>query len=355
MPIDQEKLNSFLGRIVGDFGGAMSAVLVTIGDRLGLYKAMAKAGDKGVTPAELASATKTTERYVREWLLNQAAGGYCDYRKQDGRFVLSAEQAFALADDASPASMIGGFLVANSMVKDEEKLLEAFRTGKGVDWGSHHHDLFHGTDRFFAANYRANLVGNWIPALDGAEAKLRSGATVADVGCGHGASTILMAQAFPKSRFIGFDTHTPSVEFASRAAQAAGVGDRCTFLTESATTFKPDPHPFDMVCCFDCLHDMGDPVGASRNIRKTLKPDGLWMIVEPFASDKVEENLNPVGRVYSAASTMICVAHSLAQNGPALGAQAGETRLRGVVTEGGFTRFRRATQTPFNLVLEARP
>ncbi|MBX3390828.1 MAG: methyltransferase domain-containing protein [Phycisphaeraceae bacterium] len=355
MAINQDKLNSLLGKIVGDFGGAMSSVLVTIGDRLGLYKAMAKAGEKGVTPADLARDTNTNERYVREWLLNQAAGGYCEYRPAEGRFVLTEEQAFALADDSSPANMVGGFLVSNSMVKDEDKLMEAFRSGKGVDWGSHHHDLFHGTDRFFAANYRGNLVGNWIPSMDGAESRLKSGAVVADIGCGHGSSTILMAQAYPKSRFIGFDTHGPSVEFANRAAKSAGVSDRCSFAIDSATTVKPQEGGFDLACCFDCLHDMGDPVGAARNIRKTLKPDGFWMIVEPFANDKVEENLNPVGRVYSAASTMICVAHSLSQNGPALGAQAGEARLRAVVSEGGFTRFRRATQTPFNLVLEARP
>lgn len=355
MAINQDKLNNLLGRIVGDFGGTMSSVLVTIGDRLGLYKAMAKAGEKGITPTELARATGTAERYVREWLLNQAASGFCDYRPAEGRFVLTEEQVFAFADDSSPANMVGGFLVSNSMVKDEEKLIAAFRSGAGVDWGAHHQDLFHGTDRFFAANYRANLVGNWIPSLDGAESCLRSGAVVADIGCGHGSSTILMAQAFPKSMFFGFDTHGPSIEFANRAAKSAGVSDRCSFAIDSATTLKPRDSGFDLTCCFDCLHDMGDPVGAARNIRKTLKPDGFWMIVEPFANDNVEENLNPVGRVFSAASTMICVAHSLSQNGPALGAQAGETRLRAVVSEGGFTRFRRATQTPFNLVLEARP
>ncbi|MGH7243178.1 MAG: class I SAM-dependent methyltransferase [Phycisphaerales bacterium] len=356
MQLNQDKLNAFLGKVVGDFGGAMSAVLVTIGDKLGLYKAMAEAGERGVTPSELAKATNTAERYVREWLLNQAAGGYCEFRAKEGRYVLPAEQAFALADDQSPASMVGGFMVSNSMVKDEDKLLEAFRTGKGVDWGSHHHDLFHGTERFFAANYRGNLVSSWLPALEKAVERLQAGALVADVGCGHGASTILMAEAFANSQFIGFDTHAPSVDFASRAARDEGVASRCTFESESATAFKPPAgKKFDIVCCFDCLHDMGDPVGAARHIRSVIKPDGIWMIVEPFANDNPEENLNPVGRVFAAASTMICVGHSLAHNGPALGAQAGEAKLREVVTQGGFTRFRRATQTPFNLVLEARP
>lgn len=350
MAVNQDKLNEFLGKAVGDIGAAMSANLVLIGDRLGLYKAMAKMGP--VTPAELAKATKTTERYVREWLSNQAAGGYVTYDAATGRFALPPEQAFALADETSPCFLPGAFQVIAATFMAEPKMEQRFRSGKGLGWGEHDHRLFEGTERFFRPNYAGNLVNSWIPALDGVEAKLKAGAKVADVGCGFGSSTILMAKAYPKSTFIGFDYHKPSIIAARKRAKEAGVKN-IAFTVAKSTDYPGKG--YDFVAHFDCLHDMGDPVGAARHVRETLSADGTWMIIEPFANDKVEDNLNPIGRVFYAASTMICVPASLAYKGPALGAQAGEARLRNVVTKGGFTRFRRATQTPFNLVLEARP
>ncbi|MGH7208909.1 MAG: class I SAM-dependent methyltransferase [Nitrospiraceae bacterium] len=349
MVVNQDKLNEFLGRAVGDIGAAMSANLVLLGDRLGLYKAMAKMGP--VTPAELAKATKTAERYVREWLSNQAAGGYVTYDASTGRFTLPAEQASALADESSPAFLPGAFQVIAATFMAEPKIEQRFKTGKGLGWGEHDHRLFEGTERFFRPNYVGNLVSNWIPALDGVEVKLKAGATVADVGCGFGSSTSLMAKAYPRSTFIGFDYHKPSIVAARKRAKDAGAKN-VGFKVAKSTDYPGKG--YDFVTHFDCLHDMGDPVGAAKHVRETLAADGTWMIIEPFANDRIQDNLNPIGRVFYAASTMICVPASLAYKGPALGAQAGEARLREVVTKGGFTRFRRATQTPFNLVLEAR-
>lgn len=351
MAINEAKLNEFMGKAVGDIGAAMSATLVLIGDKLGLYKAMAHAGP--MTSAELAKKTGTGERYIREWLPNQAAGGYVTYDAATGKYTLPEEQAFALADEGSPAFIQGAFQIIASLFRDEPKITERFKSGEGMDWGEHDRCLFEGTERFFRPGYVGNLIANWIPALDGVDEKLRKGIKAADIGCGHGASTILMAQAFPKSEFVGFDYHEPSILAARQRAEKAGVAGRCRFEVARSTDYPGKGYGF--VAHFDCLHDMGDPVGAARHVKETLAPDGTWMIVEPFAGDKVEDNLHAVGRVFYAASTMVCVPASLAHHGPALGAQAGEARLRQVVTSGGFTRFRRATQTPFNLVLEARP
>jgi len=350
--IDEGKLNEFMGKAVGDVGAAISAALVLIGDELGLYKAMAAAGP--LTPADLAKRTETTERYVREWLANQAAGGYVSYDPKSGTYTLPPEQAMALADEASPAFLPGAFQVIAAAMRVEPRIAQAFRTGAGLDWGDQDPILFQGTERFFRSGYLGNLVTSWIPALDGVEAKLRAGGRVADVGCGHGASTIQMARAYPASRFVGIDSHAASIETARKRARDAGVGDRVAFEVGTAQSFTATG--FDLVACFDCLHDMADPVGAAQHIRRALAKDGTWMIVEPYATDRVETNLNPVGRVFYAASTVFCVPCSLAGHGPALGAQAGEQRLRQVVVDGGgFSRFRRATETPFNLVLEARP
>jgi 2-polyprenyl-3-methyl-5-hydroxy-6-metoxy-1,4-benzoquinol methylase len=352
MTIDENKLNEFMGKVVGDLGTTMSSALLVLGDRLGLYKAMAALGP--VTPAELAARTETAERYVAEWLNAQAAAGYVSYQPGTGRYTLPPEQAFALADDDSPASVAGAFSIARAMWSALDKMEANFRSGGGLEWGHQHPCLFEGTERFFRAGYIANLVGSWIPALDGVKAKLEAGAKVADVGCGCGASTILMAKAFPKSTFRGFDYHQGSVDIATRRAKEAGVADRATFSVAQSTDYPGTG--YDLVAHFDCLHDMEDPAGAARHTRATLAKDGTWLIVEPFSSDKAEENHNPVGRVYYSASTLLCVPHSLAHQGPALGAQAGEARLRDVVVgKGGFSRFRRATETPFNLILEARP
>jgi SAM-dependent methyltransferase len=349
---DQSKLDAFMGKMLNDMGATASGAMVIIGDKLGLYKALAEAGP--LTPAQLASRTGTAERYVREWLPAQAAAGYVQYRPETGTYEMTAEQAMVLADEKSPVFMAGGFDVLASMYKDEPKISDAFKSGRGVGWHEHSPCLFRGTERFFRTGYSAHLVTEWLPALTGVVEKLKSGAKVADVGCGHGASSILMAQAFPKSTVIGFDYHAPSVERARESARAAGVADRCRFEVADSKSFPGTD--YDLVAFFDCLHDMGDPTGAAKHVRQTLNSDGTWLIVEPFAHDTVEDNLNPVGRMFYAASTMICVPASLSQEGrAALGAQAGETRLRQVVTAGGFTRFRRATATPFNLILEARP
>jgi SAM-dependent methyltransferase len=351
--IDTTKLNEFIGKAVNDLGATFNAGLVVIGDKLGLYKAMAGAGP--MTAAELASRTGTDERYIREWLSAQASGGYVTYDPATERFELPPEQAFALANADGPVFFPGAMQLAIGALKAEPRLLERFKTGAGLGWHEHDAELFHGTERFFRPNYIGNLVSSWIPALDGVEEKLTRGATVADVGCGHGASTILMAKAYPRSRFVGFDYHPASIAQARRAAEAAGVSERVTFDVAAAKDY-PGQTEYDMVAFFDCLHDMGDPVGAASHVLGTLKKDGTWMIVEPFANDKLEDNLNPVGRVYYSASTMICTPASKSQEvGLALGAQAGEARLRDVVTKGGFSRVRRATETPFNLVLEARP
>jgi len=350
--VDEAKLNAFMGKALADMGGAINTSLILIGDRLGLYKAMAGAGP--MTSGEVAEKTGTTERYVREWLSAQAAGGYLEYDAGSAKFTLPDEQALALAVENSPAFIPGAYQVVTATILDEPKIRAAFQSGDGVGWHEHNCNLFEGTERFFRPSYSAHLVDEWIPSLDGVRDKLLAGATVADVGCGYGVSTILMAQAFPKSRFIGFDYHAPSIEWARGSAAKAGVEDRVTF--EVAASKDYPGHEYDLVTFFDCLHDMGDPAGASAHVLQSLKPDGTWMIVEPFANDKLEDNLNPVGRIYYSASTLICTPASLSQEvGLGLGAQAGEARLRGVVTEGGFTRFRRATETPFNLVLEARP
>jgi len=352
MAINQDKLHEFLGKAIVDFGATFNEALIRIGDKLGLYKALASGGPQ--TPAELAKRTGTAERYVREWLSAQAAGGYVTYDSSNGRFHLSEEQAFAMADESSPVFLPGAFQCALAAVKAEEKLTERFKTGQGMGWHEHHPELFVGTERFFRPGYAANLISAWIPALTGVDAKLKNGARVADVGCGLGASTILMAKSYPRSEFVGFDYHDKSIETAKQRAKDAGVGDRIRFEVAKAKDYPGKD--YDFVTFFDCLHDMGDPAGASTHVRSTLKKDGTWMIVEPFAGDKLEDNLNPIGRAFYGASALICTPASLSQEvGLALGAQAGEKRLREVVTSGGFSQFRRATQTPFNLIFEARP
>jgi len=350
--IDEAKLNEFVGKFVGDLGAVMHAATVLIGDKLGLYKAMADG--EPLTAEELAERTGSNERYMREWLSAQAASGYVEYDPASESFRLPPEQAFALTNEYNPLFAPGGLQLAASTIKDADHLAEAIRTGRSVGWHEHHHDLFEGTERFFRPNYIGNLIGSWIPALDGVEDKLEAGAKAADIGCGHGASTVIMAQEYPNSTFIGFDYHEPSIAAARKAASEAGVADRCSFEVASAKE-----HPgegYDFVASFDCLHDMGDPEGAAAHVLKTLKPDGAWMIVEPYANDRLEDNLNPVGRIFYSASTTLCVPASKDQEvGLALGAQAGEARMREVVTAGGFSRFRRAAETPFNLVFEARP
>jgi len=350
--IDEAKLEAFMGQAVTDMGAIISAPLFVIGEKLGLYKAMAGAGP--LTSEEVASRSGAAERYVREWLGNQAAGGYVTYDPESDRYTLPDEHALALADEESPFYILGVYDSVASLYADEDKILEAFRSGEGMGWHEHDHRLFRGTERFFRPGYRAHLVAEWIPALEGVQEKLERGAKVADIGCGHGASTIIMADAFPNSQFVGFDYHDESIERAREAAQEAGVEDRITFEVAAAKDYPGSG--YDLVCVFDCLHDMGDPVGASAHVLETLDPEGTWMIVEPFANDSVEDNLNPIGRVFYGASTMICTPASLDQEvGLALGAQAGEARLSEVLRQGGFTRVRRATETPFNLVLEARP
>jgi SAM-dependent methyltransferase len=348
---DTDRLNALLGRMVGDLGAIATGALVLLGDRLGLYRAMRNG--RRFSSAELARATGTHERYVREWLAAQAAAGYVTYDDGQNLFYLTPEQATVFADEESPAAMAGAFEVLSSFWLDEPKIAEAFRSGKGVGWHDHSRCLFRGTERFFRPGYNANLVSSWLPALEGVIQKLERGATVADVGCGHGSSTIVMARAFPRSQFIGFDYHAESIEAARNGAAEAGVSANTRFEVASAKDF---PGRFDLVAFFDCLHDMGDPIGAAAHVRQALAPDGTWMIVEPFAHDRLRDNLNPVGRIYYAGSTMVCTPCSLSQEvGLALGAQAGEQRLRQVVTAGGFSRMRRATETPFNLVFEARP
>jgi len=350
--IDETGLQEFMGRFVGDLGAALHATTVIIGDKLGLYTAMGDA--QWLTPADLAQRTGTDERYVREWLCAQAASGYAEYAPGTGCFRLTPEQAACLADRESPTYLPGALYIAASTIKDEPKLTERFRSGAGLGWHEHDGDLFCGTELFFRAGYVANLVASWLPALENAEEKLRAGASVADIGCGHGASTIVMAKAYPHSRFVGFDYHEASIEAARRAAERAGVSDRVRFEVATAKDFPGDG--YDLVCVFDALHDMGDPVGAARHVHEALAPDGSWLIVEPMAGDRVEDNLNPVGRVFYSASTTICTPASRSQEvGLALGAQAGEARLRAVVEEAGFARLRRATETPFNLILEAHP
>ncbi|MFZ4656956.1 MAG: class I SAM-dependent methyltransferase [Caldilineaceae bacterium] len=348
--ISETKLNALLGQMVSDLGAAVNGVLVIIGDKLGLYKALATAP---ATSQQLAERTGTAERYVREWLAAQAASGYVTYEATTQHFHLSPEQAAVFADDESPARMTGGFYMVEAVFASEPHLSDVFRTGKGLSWSDHCNCLFCGTEKFFQPSYRANLVASWLPALDGVTQKLERGAKVADVGCGLGASTIIMAQAYPNSHFYGFDYHAPSIDQARELAATAGVNN-VTFDVASAKAYPGTG--YDLVAFFDCLHDMGDPVGASAHVRTTLDRAGTWLIVEPFAHDTLEQNLNPIGRVSYGFSTTVCVPSSLSQEvGLGLGAQAGEARLREVVTAGGFTHFRRATETPFNLILEARP
>jgi SAM-dependent methyltransferase len=350
--INEAKLQEFMMKAVIEMGAAMNVPLVVIGDKLGLYKAMAGAGP--VTSAELAAKTGTTERYVREWLSAQAAGGFISYEAAADRYTLAPEQALALADETSPVFLPGFFQVMEATIKSIPKITEAFRSGSGVGWHEHDHELFVGTERFFRPNYRGHLITEWIPALGDTAAKLTAGARVADVGCGLGTSTILMAKAFPKSTFVGFDYHPGSIELAREAAKKAGVSDRVKFEVAQAKDYPGKG--FQLVTFFDCLHDMGDPEGAARHVRETLDANGSWMIVEPFAHDKLEDNLNPIGRLFYAASTMLCTPASLSQEvGLGLGAQAGEGRLSKILKSAGFTRVRRAAETPFNIVLEARP
>jgi 2-polyprenyl-3-methyl-5-hydroxy-6-metoxy-1,4-benzoquinol methylase len=346
--MNEAKLQEFMGKLVNDMGGAAILATVILGEELGLYRALADGTP--VTSEELASKTKCNARLIREWLSAQAASGYLEYT--DGKFRLPAEQAMALANEDSPVYVAGGAVVLSAMFFDKDKLIAAFRGDGGVSWGDHHPCLFSGTEKFFRPGYRANLVTSWLPALDGVVVKLESGAKVADVGCGHGASTVVMAQAYPKSRFEGFDCHAPSVETAKQRAAHAGITDRASFSKADAKSYPGKD--YDLVCFFDCLHDMGDPVGAARHAFQALKPGGTVLLVEPFANDKLEQNVNPVGRMFYAASTFICTPNSLSQEvGLGLGAQAGEARLRGVFMEAGFKSFRRATETPFNLILEA--
>ncbi|UWU32184.1 class I SAM-dependent methyltransferase (plasmid) [Rhizobium sp. WSM1274] len=348
---DMQKLDALVGRLVRDVGAAVSGVLVVLGDKVGIFKAMADGTPMSVQ--DLSAKTGVKERYLREWLSAQAAADYVSYDEKTDRFSLTPEQAMVFAEENSPAFFVGAFEVVQSMWMDEPKVADAFRTGKGLGWHEHSTCLFRGTERFFRPGYNSHLINEWIPALAGVEEKLKAGASAADVGCGHGASTILMAQAYPASRFAGFDYHGPSIERAKAAARDAGVSDRVTFQQSSATEFPG--RGYDMVAMFDCLHDMGDPVGAGRHVKETLGPNGTWLIVEPFAHDHLKDNLNPVGRVYYGASTMICTPASLSQEvGLGLGAQAGEMKLRKVALDAGFTHFRRATETPFNMVFEVR-
>jgi SAM-dependent methyltransferase len=349
--IDMNKLNSFIGQFVTDLGAAVHTGMVVIGEKLGLYKALARGA---MTSAQLAAKTETDERYLREWLASQAAGGYVTYDEQTSQFSLSAEQAFALASEDSPAYLPGAFELALGSLAAVPRIAESFRTGAGMGWHEHADGVFHGCEKFFRPGYAANLVSTWIPSLQDTKAKLEAGARVADVGCGKGASTLLMAKAFPNSQFFGFDYHDKSIEAAQELARRDGVADRVRFEIAKAKEFPGGN--YDLVAVFDCLHDMGDPIGAAAHVRQSLAKDGTWMIVEPFANDQLKDNLNPVGRVYYSFSTLLCTPCSRSQEvGLCLGAQAGERRIRDVVARAGFNRFRRATETPFNIVYEARP
>jgi len=349
--LDINKLNAFIGQFVTDLGAAAHSGMVVIGEKLGLYKALA-AGP--INSLQLARKTGTDERYVREWLASQAAGGYITYDERTHEFSLSQEQAFTLANEDSPAYLPGAFELALGSLAAVPRIAKSFRTGEGMGWHEHEDGVFHGCERFFRSGYAANLVSSWIPALDGVKEKLEAGARVADVGCGKGASTILLAQAFPNSRFVGFDYHDKSIEGARESARRNGVDDRVTFEVAGAKSFPG--RDYDLVAVFDCLHDMGDPIGAAAHVRQSLAKDGTWMIVEPFAHDQLKDNLNPLGRMFYSFSTLLCTPCSRSQEvGLCLGAQAGEGRIREVVSAAGFERFRRATETPFNIVYEARP
>jgi SAM-dependent methyltransferase len=350
--INEDKMNAFLGKVVDDFGASLSSSLAYIGTKLGLYEAMANTGP--LTPKELAERTSTVERYVREWLINQAAGGYVEYDPATDRYTLPPEQTVALTDQNSPFYVGGGFYVIKAMTAAQTRILEAFKNGGGMLWGEHDSELFLGTERFFRPGYATHLIASWIPSLTGGEEKLKAGAKVADIGCGHGASTIIMAQAYPNSRFWGFDNHEASILTARERAKDAGLSDRVTFEVANASDFPAVESGYDLICFFDCLHDMGDPGGASKRASENLGSGGSALIVEPMAGNTVEENFNPIGRTFAAASTLCCTANSLALGGPALGAVATEDSLRHTVLAGGFKEFRRATETPFNRVFEAR-
>ena len=350
--VDADKLMAFVFRVVEEVGATLNSALVVLGDRLGLYRAMAGAGP--LTSEELAKRTGTVERYVREWLNAQAAGGYVDYSPATGRYILPPEQAVALTDSSSPAFLPGFFQIAIGSVIDSPRIAEVARTGDGIGWHDHVDDVHEGCERFFRPGYNAHLVAEWLPALEGVVDKLQRGAAVADVGCGHGASTLLMAEAFPASTFLGSDYHAGSIDIARQRAHDAGVTTRVSFERAPASSFPG--RGYELVTMFDCLHDMGDPVGAAAHVREALADDGTWMIVEPAAGDHIEDNLNPVGRAYYAFSTLLCTPCSLSQEvGLALGAQAGEARIREVVTDAGFGRFQKVAATPFNSVYEARP
>jgi SAM-dependent methyltransferase len=350
--VDSERLEALIGQVVVDCGGTANAALVVIGDQLGLYRALAEHGPLGSD--DLAARTGTTERYVREWLGAQAASGYVNYEPATERYSMSPEQAMAFADETSPVFLPGAFEVAIGFVRAGERIRERFVSGAGYGWHEHDEILHRGTERFFRTGYQTHLVSEWIPALEGVDERLRAGGLVADVGCGYGASAILIAQAYPEAEVVGFDYHEASIAEARRRAEAGGVGDRVRFEVAAADRFPG--RDFDLIACFDSLHDMGDPVGAARHVRDALAPDGTWLLVEPRAGDRVEDNLNPVGRLYYAGSTLACTPNALSQNpSTALGAQAGEARLREVVTAAGFAHVRRAAETPFNIVLEARP
>ena len=352
MTIDEGRMNELLHRAVTDFGAAWHTGLVVIGDRLGLYRSLAELGP--TTSEGLAAATGTEERYVREWLRSQVAGGYVSYESEGERFFLTEEQTALLTDDDSPYCVLGAFDAALSGLQARERVEDAFRKGGGPGWHDQHEGLFRATERLFRPNYLANLTEAWIPALEGVEEKLRGGASVADVGCGYGASTVILAQSFPSSTFVGYDFHEPSIEVARQRAREAGVADRVRFEVASAKGFNGGG--YDLVATFDCLHDLGDPVGAATHIRESLAEDGAWLIVEPYAEDRLEDNLTPLARAFYSISTIVCTPCSLSQEvGRALGAQAGEAQIREVVEEGGFGHFRRAAETPFNLIFEARP
>jgi SAM-dependent methyltransferase len=344
--IDEAKLNAFIGKAVDDWGALTSATLVVIGDKLGLYSALADRGP--ATPSELAQRTNTVERYIRPWLINQAAGGYVEYEPSSGQFRLPPEHALALA------TLAGGYHLMTAAMKAEPRISDAFKSGEGMLWAEHDPALFTGTESFFRPGYEQNLVQSWIPALDGVEAKLEVGATVADVGCGHGASTLIMARAYPRSRFIGFDNHEPSILHARQSAIDAGLGDRVRFEVAAADAYPITPNGYDLIAFFDCLHDMGNPVSAMRHAARTLAEDGTVLVVEPMAGERIDDNLNPVGRVYAGASVLVCTPHALAEGGAALGTIASDSALREVASAGGLANFRRATETPFNRVFEAR-
>ena len=348
--INEDKLNALVGRAIDDFGAIISSALMRIGDKLDLYRTLKRLGP--VTTQALADATGTQERYIRPWLINQAAAGYVDYDASTQRYSLSPEQAMVLADDDTPYSMAGGFELLTSIIKDEPHITEAMRSGGGMLWGDHDEGLFTGTARFFKPGYVGNIVQNWLPALDGVVEKLQAGGIVADQGCGYGTSTIIMAQAFPNSRFIGFDNHAPSIESARKAAEEAGVADRCTFEVGTAQDFPGSD--YDLVTFFDCLHDMGDPAGAARRAREALKPGGAVMLVEPMAGENAEDNFNVVGRLFSAASVLVCTPHAVAEGGNAIGTIATEAQLRSIFDGAGYASFRRATQSPTSRVFEAR-